>query len=32
MCDGPLDEKARSGEPIDFHDTMFKFTLDTFVM
>ncbi|KAI7886269.1 cytochrome P450, partial [Lichtheimia hyalospora FSU 10163] len=32
MCDGPLDEKAQSGEPIDFHETMFKFTLDTFVM
>ncbi|ORY91408.1 cytochrome P450 [Syncephalastrum racemosum] len=31
MCDRIFDKKAANGEQVDFHDIMFKFTLDSFV-
>lgn len=31
MCDRIFDKKAANGEQVDFHDLMFKFTLDSFV-
>lgn len=31
MCDHILDNAAKTGGTIDFHDIMFKFTLDSFV-
>ena len=31
MCDTIFDKKASNHQPVDFHDVMFKFTLDSFV-
>lgn len=31
MCDQILDKSANEGTVIDFHELMFKFTLDSFV-
>ena len=31
MCDHILDNVVKTGGIIDFHDIMFKFTLDSFV-
>lgn len=31
MCDKLLDKAAAEGTIVDFHETMFKFTLDSFV-
>ncbi|CDH56404.1 cytochrome p450 [Lichtheimia corymbifera JMRC:FSU:9682] len=32
MCDNIFDKKASNHRPVDFHDVMFKFTLDSFVL
>ena len=32
MCKNILDVAADKGQPVDFHDLMFKFTLDSFVL
>lgn len=32
MCDHILDKASEDGTIVDFHETMFKFTLDSFVL
>ena len=31
MAENILDKKALNGKPIDFHDVIYKYTLDSFV-